>query len=157
MSDVENTRRGPSPVKTRRLVNRLLGLGLISSMTGFVGTALGYLRPAADHNASIMIRGLDGPIDPARIGENEGVVGRSVAGKVLLVRKNGELIGLQASCTHLGCTVAWNGATERVECPCHGARYDLSGQVLRGPARDPLPRLQLRTHQEGIQVVPTAT
>ena len=154
MSDVESR---PEQFKSRRLVNRVLGLGLISSMTGFVGTALGYLWPAPDQYTSTMIQGLDGPIDPDRIGENEGVVGRSVAGKVLLVRKNGELIGLQASCTHLGCTVAWNGATGRVECPCHGARYDLSGQVLRGPARDPLARLQLTTQQQGIHVVPTVS
>ena len=154
MSDVE---RRPEQFKTRRLVNRVLGLGLISSMTGFVGTALAYLWPAPDQNQSTMIQGLDGPIDPDRIRENEGVVGRSVAGKVLLVRKNGELIGLHASCTHLGCTVAWNGATGRVECPCHGARYDLSGQVLRGPARDPLARLQLTTQPQGIHVVPTVS
>ena len=157
MSDVENPEHEPEQFKTRRLINRLLGLGLISSISGFAGTALGYLRPAADQMSSTMIQGLDGPIDPDRIGENEGVVGRSVAGKVLVVRKNGELIGLQASCTHLGCTVAWNGAPGRVECPCHGARYDLSGQVLRGPARDPLARLQLTTQQQGIHVVPTAS
>ncbi len=157
MSYVEDPEHRPERFKTRRLVNRVLGLGLISSMTGFVGTALGYLWPAADQNASTMIQGLDGPIDPDRIGENEGVVGRSAAGKVLLVRKNGELIGLQASCTHLGCTVAWNGATGRVECPCHGARYDLRGQVLRGPARDPLAQLQLTTQQQGIHVVLTVS
>ena len=157
MSDGKSAQHRPAKVKPRRFVNRLLGLGLISSMTGFVGTALGYLWPAPDQNVSTLIRGLEGPIDPDRIGENEAVVGRSVAGKVLLVRKNGELIGLQANCTHLGCTVAWNGATERVECPCHGARYNLSGQVLRGPARDPLARLQLKTDQDGIQVVPTAS
>ncbi len=157
MRDVENPEHGSEQLKSRRLVNRLLGVGLVSSMTGFMGTALGYLWPAAYQNASTMVQGMDGPIDPDRIGENEGVVGRSVAGKVLLVRKNGELIALQASCTHLGCTVAWNGATGRVECPCHGARYDLSGQVLRGPARDPLARLQLTTQQQGIHVVPTAS
>ena len=157
MSDVENPEHEPEQYKTRRLVNRLLGLGLISSISGFAGAALGYLQPAADQMSSTMIQGLDGPIDPDHIGENEGVVGRSVAGKVLVVRKNGELIGLQANCTHLGCTVAWNGATGRVECPCHGARYDLTGQVLRGPARDPLARLQLTTQQQGIHVVPTAS
>ena len=157
MSYVKDPEHRPEPFKTRRLVNRVLGLGLFSSMIGFVGTALGYLWPAADQNASTMIQGLDGPIDPGRIGENEGVVGRSVAGKVLLVRKNGELIGLQATCTHLGCTVAWNGVTGRVECPCHGARYDLRGQVLRGPARDPLARLQLTTQQQAIHVVLTVS
>lgn len=153
MNDVEYPEPGPGQCQTRRLVNRLLGFGMLSSMTGFVGTALGYLWPAAERAASTMIQGLDGPIDPARIGENEGVVGRSSVGKVLLVRKNGELIGLQASCTHLGCTVAWNSTTERVECPCHGARYDLSGQVLRGPARDPLALLQLTTQPQEIHVV----
>ena len=141
-------------LKTRRAVNRLLGLGLGSAFFGFVGTALGYLWPAVAQGASKLVQGLRGPIQAGDIGENEGVVGRSVVGKVLVVSKNGELLGLQASCTHLGCTVAWNGATEQVECPCHGARYDLSGQVVRGPARDPLACLQVGTLELGIQVSP---
>jgi len=44
---------------------------------------------------------------------------------------------LSTTCTHEGCPV--NPATGGViTCPCHGSQYDLTGAVLRGPARYPL-------------------
>jgi Rieske Fe-S protein len=43
-----------------------------------------------------------------------------------------------AICTHMGCTVRADG--NKLNCPCHGSQYDaLTGQVLQGPAVDPLP------------------
>jgi len=46
----------------------------------------------------------------------------------------GDLHILNPVCTHAKCIVNWN-ATERTwDCPCHGARYDIDGKVLTGPA-----------------------
>jgi len=44
-----------------------------------------------------------------------------------------------ATCTHLGCQVLWDGAAKKFKCPCHGGLYDVNGQVLDGPPRDPRP------------------
>ncbi|MDZ7292860.1 MAG: ubiquinol-cytochrome c reductase iron-sulfur subunit [candidate division KSB1 bacterium] len=41
---------------------------------------------------------------------------------------------LSRICTHQGCTVNWQPANNRFECPCHGSRYDQDGNVQRGPA-----------------------
>ena len=37
-------------------------------------------------------------------------------------------------CTHEGCTITGATATQYV-CPCHGSRYNLTGQVQQGPAK----------------------
>jgi len=44
-----------------------------------------------------------------------------------------------AVCTHLGCVVRWDANRSEIRCPCHGARYDVSGKNVSGPARGPLP------------------
>jgi ubiquinol-cytochrome c reductase iron-sulfur subunit len=49
------------------------------------------------------------------------------------------VIGL---CTHLGCILTPNPRRDLAEtwfCPCHAARFDVSGRVRAGPARTNLP------------------
>lgn len=53
--------------------------------------------------------------------------------------RGGEIIGLSAICTHMGCTVAPSG--DELHCPCHGSVYDATGKVVHGPAPRPLPRI----------------
>lgn len=139
---------------SRRFFNALMGLGFVGTLFGFAGTALAYLWPMPDAAAtSEFLSTTRGKVTGAELGENEGVVGRSPMGKVLVVRKDGALRGVQATCTHLGCTVAWNGESGETECPCHGARYALDGQVLKGPARDPLAQVEVREETEGLRIL----
>jgi Rieske Fe-S protein len=42
-------------------------------------------------------------------------------------------------CTHQGCRVTITTNTQ-LDCPCHFSRFDGDGAVVRGPAKDPLPR-----------------
>jgi glycine/D-amino acid oxidase-like deaminating enzyme/nitrite reductase/ring-hydroxylating ferredoxin subunit len=51
---------------------------------------------------------------------------------------DGELHAVSATCTHLGCLVAWNGADRSWDCPCHGSRFGMDGEVLHAPAVEPL-------------------
>ena len=60
-----------------------------------------------------------------------------------VVRRPDGLHGLSARCTHRGCTLAWSG--KEFVCPCHRARFDVSGAVLAFPARDPLPEMPVKT------------
>ncbi|MGZ5221217.1 MAG: FAD-dependent oxidoreductase, partial [Chitinophagaceae bacterium] len=55
---------------------------------------------------------------------------------------NGKVHALSPVCTHAGCIVAWNVAEKTWDCPCHGARYSIAGDVLTGPARKPLEKLE---------------
>ncbi|HUQ97282.1 MAG TPA: FAD-dependent oxidoreductase [Chitinophagaceae bacterium] len=50
----------------------------------------------------------------------------------------GKLFAVNPVCTHAKYIVAWNRAEKSWDCPCHGARYDVAGNVLTGPARKAL-------------------
>jgi len=49
-------------------------------------------------------------------------------------------------CTHLGCTVEVK--VNGFDCPCHGSRYDVSGNVLKGPAKLPLQKLRVEITED---------
>lgn len=55
--------------------------------------------------------------------------------------ENGRLHMLSAVCAHLGCMVRWNDSARTWDCPCHGARYAPTGEVLQGPALSGLARI----------------
>lgn len=64
-----------------------------------------------------------------------------------IVWKNGHRVGIvtdskgirhevHLTCPHMGCGIRYNPKDETWDCPCHGSRFDLDGNLLRGPATD---------------------
>lgn len=53
--------------------------------------------------------------------------------------ERGAAHGVSLRCTHLGCLLRFNDAELSWDCPCHGSRFDVRGDVLEGPAVRPLP------------------
>jgi glycine/D-amino acid oxidase-like deaminating enzyme/nitrite reductase/ring-hydroxylating ferredoxin subunit len=71
----------------------------------------------------------------AAVAPGEGVVARIEDEKIAIFKdESGSLHTTNATCTHMGCAVTWNQAEKSWDCPCHGARYDVDGNVLNGPA-----------------------
>ena len=46
-------------------------------------------------------------------------------------------------CTHLRCVVAFDDANREWHCPCHGSRFGIDGDVVKGPARRPLRKVSV--------------
>jgi cytochrome b6-f complex iron-sulfur subunit len=58
--------------------------------------------------------------------------------KTFVVRLEGGFLAISAICTHLHCIVNWNAVIKEFECPCHGAKFNQSGEVVAGPPPRPL-------------------
>lgn len=52
--------------------------------------------------------------------------------------QQGHVQAFSPYCPHMGCYVRWNNAESTWDCPCHGSRFDTSGQVLNGPSTENL-------------------
>jgi Rieske Fe-S protein len=55
--------------------------------------------------------------------------------------KGGGWVVLSAICTHLKCKIKYDGGKHNFVCPCHKSEFDLSGKVLKKPAKKDLPNL----------------
>jgi len=85
----------------------------------------------------------------AELGSGEGRV-LQVDGQRLAVHRDeaGSLHAVSPVCTHMGCLVDWNRAEGTWDCPCHGSRFTVDGDVIQGPAKRPLERGQIPTEGE---------
>lgn len=73
--------------------------------------------------------------------------------KVMVVRDGGgEIVALNPTCTHRGCTVEWNNEANNLVCPCHDAKFAPDGQVLAQPAVEPLSTYEVRQDNGEILV-----
>ncbi|MFB3738442.1 MAG: ubiquinol-cytochrome c reductase iron-sulfur subunit [Candidatus Velamenicoccus archaeovorus] len=70
---------------------------------------------------------------------------------------DGMLVGYSSVCTHLSCSVLWNRAEQRIDCPCHDGEFDpRDGVPIAGPPPRPLPKVLLEDRADGIYAVGTA-
>lgn len=90
----------------------------------------------------------------------DGAVRAFTAGSVqgFLLNKGGEYRALSRICTHMGCSLLFAPSEQNFVCPCHGAQFDLRGQLRSGPGGyyghqlPPLPKVWVRVRGNSIQV-----
>jgi len=126
--------RNPQPVTPSRrsfLKNLWLGLGAIVSLE-FLWMTFSFLSPTKKTDAE--------NISQLRtVGELTNIPIDSVtpvrSGQFYLVRlKDGGLLALSLKCSHLGCSVSWDGSKNRFICPCHASEFAMNGNVINPPA-----------------------
>jgi nitrite reductase/ring-hydroxylating ferredoxin subunit len=88
------------------------------------------------------------------LGERE-LAAFPVTGKRIAIAKVDEAFyAFGDTCTHQGCSLAegeLDGTT--VTCPCHGSEFDVTtGEVLRGPAREPVRSYPVRVEDGLLRV-----
>ncbi|TVP45124.1 MAG: FAD-dependent oxidoreductase [Gemmatimonadales bacterium] len=112
-----------------------------SQLSGGLGEAIGEGMNDAKRFVGDRIRQLSGP-EPEELAPGAGAICRHEGDAVAAYRdEEGRLHLLSPTCTHLGCRVVWNSAETSWDCPCHGSRFSVSGEVLNGPAVTPLESL----------------
>ncbi|MFH8976750.1 Rieske (2Fe-2S) protein [Streptomyces sp. NPDC017890] len=64
----------------------------------------------------------------------------------------GEFKAFSATCTHQGCAVK-SVSDGVINCPCHNSSFSITdGSVQSGPARQPLPAVQITVSGDSIQL-----
>jgi cytochrome b6-f complex iron-sulfur subunit len=120
----------------RKFVNLFLGGSLLATVASFLYPVIRYLIPPrqAESLAKRVLAARVGDLAP-----NSAKLFRFGSSPALLINTaEGELRSLTAVCTHLTCTVRYDGETATIYCPCHNGRFDLAGNVLSGPPPRPL-------------------
>jgi nitrite reductase/ring-hydroxylating ferredoxin subunit len=111
-------------------ISRRWFLGMVTG----IATALGTLGPFKAFAMLFKEKWIPvGSVDDFEVGSASVIEDE----KLFIFRDEMGFHAMTGKCTHFGCLV------ERVEdgtfeCPCHGARYDELGRVVRGPAKDDL-------------------
>ena len=58
--------------------------------------------------------------------------------QTLVVNVGGSYRAMTSVCTHSACDRNWTFVNSKFTCTCHGSEFDTSGNVLQGPATQPL-------------------
>ncbi|MBI3647302.1 MAG: Rieske 2Fe-2S domain-containing protein [Actinobacteria bacterium] len=89
------------------------------------------------------------------IGEGKTKAFQVGAQLVGIARVGGELLAFSDICTHRQCNLTSGGEIEGtvIDCECHGSRFDMkTGEVVEGPATEPLATFEVTEENGEIQV-----
>ena len=133
-----------------------IGLGLAVPLLGYV------VSPALKRRTRSWVE--VAPVDELSVGTpkqldyvatvQDGYLKTKTQKAVWAVKQdNGQVTVFSPLCTHLGCGYHWDAADHKFKCPCHGSVYDVTGQVLAGPAPRPLDNLPSKVENGRLLVL----
>jgi glycine/D-amino acid oxidase-like deaminating enzyme/nitrite reductase/ring-hydroxylating ferredoxin subunit len=115
----------------------------LSAISTFISENVTAIKNFAEYVAPGEVESF-GEIEPGK-----GAVVRHGLKKVAAYRdEKGTLHARSATCTHLGCHLHWNSFERCWDCPCHGSQFSIDGDVLNGPATEPLAKITIGEEQE---------
>lgn len=65
---------------------------------------------------------------------------------------NGSLIAVDPTCTHAGCLVEWDTQAQALICPCHGSKFQATGELIEGLAPIDLTKYQVKIDADTVFV-----
>jgi succinate dehydrogenase / fumarate reductase iron-sulfur subunit len=63
-----------------------------------------------------------------------------------------DVVAYSSRCTHLGCTVHWDGTKQIFLCACHGGAFDVNGNVKTGPPPRALDKHNIKVEEGNLYV-----
>lgn len=110
-------------------------------------TAMGEILRQVGHAACDLARDLPPATRPASSLEpGEGAIARYGLDKVAAYRDaQGHLHMISPYCAHMKCLLRFNPDELSWDCPCHGSRFSVDGQLIAGPAQRDANRRQEQT------------
>lgn len=85
--------------------------------------------------------------------EGELLDKESSVGRILMVQNPEDpeqILAVNPTCTHDGCTVKWESENSKFICPCHDAEFSPNGEVLKQPAEEPLATYTVKVEGDSI-------
>ena len=132
---------------TRRgVIKGIYGLAMAIGLGGFLYGIYRFLAPGGGAAAPVEVPLNDIPVG----GSYTFQYGATPA--ILLHEEEGKPQAFSLLCTHMACTVVWNGEKKEFYCPCHDGFFDGGGNVISGPPPAPLERLRVEVKGEQVWV-----
>lgn len=89
------------------------------------------------------------------IGEGEAKAFPVGGSEIAVSRVDGSFYAFSDICTHRACNISMGGEIDgtSITCECHGSMFDMAtGEVLEGPATEPIATYPVRDEGGDIQV-----
>lgn len=125
-------------LRDRREVMRILGVVAASVAAVFVGRRFENSNPSPEAGTAIA------KVAEFPIGSSKEFIAADGSPAVLFRTKSG-VFAYSRVCTHQGCSVSYEAASNVLICPCHNARFDPTrdGSVISGPTKIALPKIKV--------------